>query len=145
MSASFWIKLISALTLFVMAIMAVQLYKSELVRNLRARFLRRKIVPMVQSMLPLIVDEARDRVQSEADSIRLGGSYELMRLRADLEAVFRQAKPLFDQERDTIAEFLQRLSALGRQFDNASVIRQDVENAVLLGQRVVHELTEIGL
>ncbi len=145
MSASFWIKLASALTLFIMAIMAVQLHKSELIRNLRARFLRRKIVPMVQSMLPLIVEEARNSLKSEADSKQLGGRYELMRLRADLEAMFRQAKPLFDQERNTIAEFLQRLSALGTQLDSASIVQQDLENTLLLGQRIVHELTEIGL
>lgn len=128
-----------------MAIVAVQLYKSELIRDIRARFLRRKIVPLVQSMLPLIVEQARSSVYAEQDAKLLGGNYELMRLRADLEVLFQQAKPLFDQERETIAEYLQRLSSLGVQFDNASVERQDLENAVLLGQRVVHELTEIGL
>jgi len=68
-----------------------------------------------------------------------------MRQRADLEGLFQQAKPLFDQERETIADFLAHLAMLAKQFDSGQAVRHDVENTVLLGQRVVQELTEIGL
>ncbi len=143
MSLNFWLKLSSAFFLFGMAIAAVQLYKSELVRDFRARRLRRKIVPLVQSLLPLVVQQA---AQAEQDNgALLGGSYDLMRHRADLESLYRQAKPLFDQERETIAELLSRLASLSKQFDHGATVRADLENAVLLGQRVVQELSEIGL
>ncbi len=143
MSVNFWIKLTSALVLFGLAIASVQLYKSELIRDLRARFLRRKIVPLVQRILPLLVSQAKELQMT--DSKLLGGSYDLMRHRADLEGLYQQTKPLFDQERNTIAEFLSRLSQCGRQVDQGHIERIDLENTVLLGQRVIHELTEIGL
>lgn len=75
----------------------------------------------------------------------LGGNYDLMRQRADLELLFKQAQPLFDQERETIAEFLASLSTLVVKIENDSILRHEVESVVLLGQRVMHELTEIGL
>lgn len=143
MSLNFWIKLISALSLFVLAIGSVQLYKSELVRDLRARFLRRKIVPKVQALIPLIVDQAK--FAQHNDTERLGGNYDLMRIRADLEALFLQAKPLFDQERVAFAELLSKLSVLSRQIEQGDIERLDFENTILVGQRVIHELTEIGL
>ncbi|GAA6139230.1 hypothetical protein NBRC116583_29770 [Arenicella sp. 4NH20-0111] len=143
MSVNFWIKLISALSLFALALGSVHLYKSELVRDLRARFLRRKIVPKVKQMIPLIVEQAKD-AQNGNDQW-LGGNYELMRSRADLEVLYQQAKPLFDQERETIAELLTRLSNLTRQLEQGELDRLSFENTVLIAQRVVQELTEIGL
>ncbi|MBX2849219.1 MAG: hypothetical protein KTR16_12910 [Acidiferrobacterales bacterium] len=140
MSTQFWITLTSALVLFAIAIVAVQIFKSGLIRDLRARSLRRKIVPLVQSMLPMIVEQAR-----VVEATQLGGNYDLMRGRATLEALHQRSKPLFDEERTTIAQFLQSLSRLTPQFDQQEVVRVDLENTVLLGQRVVHELTEIGL
>lgn len=143
MSINFWIKLVSALVLFGMAIASIQLYKSELVRDLRARWLRRKIVPLVQSILPLLIEQAQ--LSEQSDATMLGHNYELMRQRADLESLFVRAKPLFDQERKTIAELLARLASLTTQFDQQRVVRLDLENTVLLGQRVIQELREIGL
>ena len=143
MSSDFWVKLISAFVLFALGVVAIQLYKSELVRDLRARFLRRKIVPLVQALLPMVAQQIS---AAQSDEINQNhGQYEFMGYRADLEALYAQAKPLFDQERETIRGFLERLSALSVQLDHGEVDRILHENTVLLGQRVIQELTEIGI
>ncbi len=142
MSVNFWVSFVSAIVLFGLALAALNLHKSELVRNFRARRLRRRIVPMVQGMLPLIADYAKPTTGALEQS---PDDYRLMRYRADLEAVYQQSQPLFDQERVSIAEFLSSLSTLAVQFNQNKLAPSNVENSVLIGQRIVQELTEIGL
>lgn len=127
------------MVLFGFAILAVQLYKSELIRDIRARFLRRKLVPKVRAVLPLLLQQAAQPATAETID------YEVRALRADLESLFGHAKPLFNQERDNLAKFLVGLSYLSAQQGRDQLTPADAQDVVLLGQRVVQELTEIGL
>lgn len=142
MSFNFWFNLVLALLLFGLAVLTVQAYKSEMLRGFRARFLRRRIVPVTQTIMSQLLVSARS---DAAGTTLLGGSYELMRARADLESLYRRSKPLFQQERQGIALFLEGLSKVSRQMEQQQNSRQDLEETVLRGQRVVHELTELGL
>lgn len=142
MSVHFWVTLVSAITLFVFAICAVQLYKSELIRDLRARFLRRKIVPKVQRMLPLLLNHKRELI---SDDEVIAFDYELSSLRADLEGLYAQSASLFNQERQNIAQFLAGLSFIVAQSNRRQLESKEVDSVILVGQRIVQELTEIGL
>ncbi len=131
-----------ALSLFALAIGLLQLYKSELIRGVRARNLRRKIVPLTQSIMALLMSRARAENDGQA---LLEGSYDLMRARADLEQLYKRSKPLFDQERLGITLFLEALTKLSRPIDGQVMPAYELEETVLRGQRVVQELKELGL
>lgn len=142
MSVHFWVTLASAMTLFLFAICLVQLYKSEHIRDLRARFLRRKIVPKVQRMLPLLLNHKRELT---SDDEGVAFDYELSSLRADLETLYAQSASLFNQERQNIAQFLAGLSFIVAQSNRRQLDLKEVDGVILVGQRIVQELSEIGL
>ena len=143
MSLYFWLNLISVLVLFAIAIGAIQLYKSEMVRVLRAKWLRRRIIPMVTeiqtAIRSLYYDQHADPTVSETHRRKLRIN------RANLELVFSRAKPLFKQERDKLEKFLIGLSVISAQEQKGQLSARVIEDSLLLGQQVIHELNELGL
>ena len=106
MSLNFWITLSSALTLFILSLAAIQIYKSGLIRNLLARLLRKKLCPLLNA---IVVELQRVQVAEFSDNHL---DYVLRRLRAELEILYTKSKPLFDQERLAIEKVLISLSQL---------------------------------
>lgn len=143
MSLNFWLNLIAVLVLFVIAIAAIQLYKSEIVRVLRAKWLRRRIIPMVTeiqgSMRSLYFEQSTDPYESESQRRKLSIN------RANLELVFSRSTPLFKQERDQLEKFLMTLSVVSAQEQKGQLSARIIEDCLLLGQQVVQELTELGV
>lgn len=143
MSLNFWLNLISVFVLFAIAIGAIQLYKSEMLRVLRAKWIRRRIIPMVTeiqgSMRSLYFEQPTDAYVSESQRRKLSIN------RANLELVFSRAKPLFKQERDKLEKFLIGLSVISAQEQKGQINTRVIEDSLLLGQQVIHELTELGV
>lgn len=139
MSLNFWITLSSALTLFILSLAAIQIYKSGLIRSFFARLLRKKLCPLLNA---IVAELQRMRVAEFSDS---DSDYILRRLRAELEVLYAKSKPLFDQERLAIEKVLINLSQLSAQFNHGAMDKATLESTILLAQRASADLSEIRI
>ena len=137
MSLNFWITLSSALTLFILSLAAIQIYKSGLIRNFLARLLRKKLCPLLNA---IVVELQGMQVVEFSDS---NSDYVLRMLRAELEILYAKSKPLFDQERLAIEKVLINLSQLSAQFNHSVIDKATLESTILLAQRASADLSEI--
>ena len=139
MSLNFWITLFSALTLFILSLAAIQIYKSGLIRNFLARLLRKKLCPLLNA---IVVELQRMHVAEFIDS---DSDYVLRRLRAELEVLYAKSNTLFDQERLAIEKVLVNLSRLSAQFNHGAIDKATLESTILFAQRASADLSEIRI
>lgn len=135
MSVTFWIDLLVALLIFLTAIVFVHQYKHGVIRDFRARRLRRKLVPRLQALLPIVI------AKFDAEQPYL---FQLFSLRADVESLVLQSSVLFDHERTALSEFMAMLSAVIAKYENGVATETNIEDVVLAGQRAIIELKEVG-
>lgn len=149
MSLNFWLTLTSALVLFLIALGIVQVYKSGLVQNIRAQFLRKRLRPVVDqigSYLIRLANENSDISDNLNNSGNYVGSeldYALRRKRAELEYLYSRTSILYQQERASIDSILASVSKLSFQLENNSVDRHLLESTVLACQRTSIDLAEL--
>lgn len=139
MSLNFWLTLSSALILFLLALAAVQIYKSGLIRSFFARLLRKKLCPLLNA---IVTELLRLRLIELPDSNQ---EYALRRLRAELESLYAKSGSLFDQERSAIEKVLINLSNLSSQVDRNELDKAVLEATILLAQRASADLAEIRI
>jgi len=135
MSVNFWVDLLIAILAFLCAIVFVHQYKHGLIRNFRAKRFRRKLVSKLQELVPI------------ATGTFTGSQPDLMylfRIRADIEELLLQGSVLFNEERKALADFMAMLSAVTVKYETGLATPNNIEDVVLVGQRTINELTEIG-
>ena len=99
MSLNFWLTLTSALVLFLIALGIVQVYKSGLVQNIRAQFLRKRLRPLIDQIggyLIRLSNENLNTSDKSGISDNYVGSeldYSLRRKRAELEYLYSLQNP----------------------------------------------------
>ena len=140
MSLNFWLTLISALTLFLIALGIVQAYKSGLLQSIRAQFLRKRIKPVIDQvencLIRLVHEDLDIYVGSELD-------YSLRRRRVELEYLLSRSVMLYQQERTAIDSILASVSRLSFQLENNNVDRRLLESTILRCQRTSIDLVEL--
>lgn len=135
MSVNFWIDLLIAILAFLCAILFVHQYKHGLIRDFRAKRLRRKLVSNLQELMPIAADTFTGRQPSMMP---------LFRIRADIDALLIQGTVLFNEERKALADFMAMLSAVTVKYEAGLATANNIEDVVLAGQRTINELNEIG-
>lgn len=70
--------------------------------------------------------------------------FPLFKLKADLESLALKSDVLFDVESHALAEFLTTLSTLISRFEAGLLESNDVDNLLLIGQRVMREVKELA-
>ena len=135
MSNQFWVQFSLALFVLAATVVFIDQYKRGIFRTFRAKLLRRKLVALLTSLLPVVVNELP---RDQADL------FAIFRLRADVEMLMNKGYLLFSEERFLVSDFLAKLSSLLAKYDAKQVTKMDVDEIALAGQRAILELTEIG-
>jgi len=135
LSADFWINLLVALSVFLIGIGFINRSKIEFIRKIRARYLRSKIIPKIQALLPIIAQQ----LQSDEPDL-----FPIFRLKADLESVASRSQSLFFEEREAVNYFLATLSSEIARFEAGNSTDYGIDELVLSGQRAITELVELG-
>jgi len=140
MSTQFWLKLLFACLILPLAIFMMKAYRKGVFKELRAKWLRRRIVKVTEALIPQIsaFSEIGLREHSSSDH------YILFRLRAELEGLHKQSGVLLGEERVRLAEFLANLSTFVSNSEAGNTVSDDMHELILLGQRVMRESTELG-
>ncbi len=135
MSTKFWVHLSLALSLLPLTFFVVHSYRKGVLKELRAKWLRRKIVTAMEALLPhvqmLHIDVMANR-------------FPLFRLRAELEQLYTHCDVLLPEEKTRLGVFLANLSALFSSTESGTATAGDMGEVLLLGQRVIHESNELG-
>jgi len=135
-SLSFWFDLLLAVIVFAGAILFIHQYRYGAIRNFRARRLREKLIPKLQTLMTLVAGDLNEQAS--------GDPFSLFRARADVEALILQSSLLFVEERVVLADFMANLSTYLAKKELGVVSATDLEETMLAGQRATIELTEIG-
>ena len=135
MSTQFWVKLFVALSLLPLTFLTVHSYRKGALRELRAKWLRRKIVASMEALLPY--------VQALPNGDR-ASHFPLFRLRAELEQLATHSDVLLVEEKNRLNLFLANLSTLFSLSETGLASTREMTDVLLLGQRVIHESTELG-
>ena len=135
MSTKFWVHLSLALSLLPLTFYVVHSYRKGALKELRAKWLRRKIVATMEAILP--------HVQLLNDQM-LANRFPLFRLRAELEQLYTHSDVLLPEEKSRLNLFLANLSALFSSSESGTASTRDMSDVLLLGQRVIHESNELG-
>ena len=155
MSSNFWFELTLALLLLGSGIGLVHQYKFGSIRRLRATWLRRSILQTLDQLLSELTTPAQSNASAgfspngfssdHFSSDYFSSDYfAVFRLRADIEQDYQRADVLFEEERVVLADFLSAISGLIARAESGFDTSQDLEKAILSGQRAVLEITEIG-
>ena len=134
LSLSFWGNLLIAFVGFAVALIFINRNKIRAVRNFMADRVRRKAIPSLKAILPIIISTLHS---NQADM------FPLFRLRADLEALCLKSDVLFSEEQTALSIFLAKLSVVLTAFKSDSVDQQELDDLILSGQRAIAELSEL--
>jgi len=134
-STQFWVKLFVALSLLPLTFFTVHSYRKGALRELRAKWLRRKIVASMEALLPHV---------QMLPSNQPANHFPLFRLRAELEQLAAHSDVLLIEEKNRLNLFLANLSALFSLSQTGEASTREMTDVLLLGQRVIHESTELG-
>lgn len=135
LSLSFWGNLLIALVVFIVALIFINRNKIRALRNFMADRVRRKAIPSLKAILPLIISTLQS---NQADM------FPLFRLRADLEALCLKSGVLFAEEQTALSTFLAKLSSVLAAFKTGAVDQQQLDDLILSGQRAIAELSEFS-
>jgi len=136
MSLNFWLNLLSAFICLITAIGLIRSWKQGLIRNWRARSLRKRLVPLIQSILGRLIEGQGDSVWQDLD---------FFRLREEVEELHRRSAPLSNEERIGLAAFLGAISTLHTKVTSDSAdIKTEHEDVILKGQRIAQDMQEMG-
>ena len=135
MSFQFWLKLTVALSLLPITFVTVHSYRKGVIKELRAKLLRRKIITEMESLLPHVLS-----LGSEAQE----DHFPLFRVRAKLEHLYTLSDVLLGEEKTRLGLFLGSLSTLFLMSEAGTALSSDAHDVVLQGQRVIHECKELG-
>jgi len=69
--------------------------------------------------------------------------FRFYKLKADLESDVLKADVLFDIERETLTDFLTKLSSYIAQYESEQLSVDKADDLILCGQRVVNEINEL--
>jgi len=134
MSLEFWINLFLAFCVLLSAVVYINRSKIHFLRKLMASRLRQKILPRMNALLTVLINGYQP--QSEDKFI-------LYKLKADLESDVLKAGVLFDVERETLTDFLTKLSTYIAHCEAEQLSATQNEDLILTGQRVVNEINEL--
>lgn len=136
MSGKFWINLLLALLALPLAVAVMHFYRQGVFREMRAKWLRRKIVVTMQALLPLI----NASLDEEPTAL-----YYSMRLRGKLEHLLTRSDVLLAEEQTRLADFLTKFATLLAKSKAGFQSSEQVVDVLLLGQRVIRESRELGV
>ena len=134
MSSQFWLKLCLSLCFLLCAVIFINRTKIQFIRKLLASHLRHKILPRMKAILSIIGEGYAEQEQAK---------FSLFKLKADLEVYVPKSDVLFDVEKDTLLEFLTKLSRHISMTDNQAVTPALTEELMLCGQRLINEINEL--
>lgn len=140
MSSDFWLNLLLALLIFVSALTYINRSKIRFIREILAQRLRRRVLPRLQSILPMIVSAFNSK-QPASEKFTF---FPLFRLRADLEALCLKSDVLFEIERMALSDFLVKLSPVVGKLEEGLAETEDIDELLLSGQRAINEISELA-
>jgi len=137
MSLNFWLNLTLAISGLFLSLALIRSWKRGLIRDWRARSLRQRLIPLVQSLLKSLLSKDLNAVCQDLD---------FYRLREQTEELYRKSSPLSQEERVGLANFLSAISSLQAKVqtdpDNTYLEKEEV---ILRGQRTAQDMQEMGL
>lgn len=147
MSAEFWLNLLLAVAGLFAALALIRSWKRGLIRDWRAKSLRQRLIPVVESMLESLVG---GNVSGNMEPAWQDLTF--FRHREKAEELYRKSSSLSQEERAGLAKFLSAISSLqaktqslGETDEVSLLIRTEQEEAILNGQRIVQDMREMGL
>lgn len=135
MSWSFWGNMFLAILILITASLLVYQFKHGRIRDFRARRLRLKLLPRLDTLLNGLASEHNGALQN---------NFSLMRARSEVELLVSQASVLFAEERIALARFMAMLSAYSAKQQSGLAISSDLEEVLLVGQRTLADMAEIA-
>jgi len=141
-SSAFWVELILALIGLAVSITLVLKFKRNLLQRRKARHLREILVPEVEAVLPELAAQLYMHEKDE-NPFQYNGE-KITQFCGRLDSWLKQSTVLFPEERATLNQFSSELSLILPSFQAGGPSRLATEELILLGQRVVHEMTEHG-
>ena len=137
MSADFWIDLTIALAAFAAVIMALPQFRGRVIRRVKARFLRPRLIASLQRLIGLIA------VSIEADEQLLAHRSDALQKASDeLDAFLPSESVLYSDERKNLELFRMRLAPMMPDIKLGAPRSRELEDLILLGQRIVSDLRE---
>jgi len=134
MSLQFWINLSLALCVLLFAIVYINRSKIHFIRKLMAGRLRQKILPRMNALITILINGYQPEGENQ---------FILYKLRADLESDVLKADVLFDIERETLTDFLTKLSTHIAGYESGQLSVKNTEDLILTGQRAINEINEL--
>ena len=131
----------SALVLFGLALAAIQVHKSGVIRRLLAKSLRRKVLPQIEALIAQLVWLRSINLDEYLGSSK---EYYLRRIRADLEAIFAKSWPLLTPERQALEKLLLMTSKISHQIDSRRLDQDLLDATTLHAQRTLVDLQELN-
>ena len=142
MSSAFWVELLLALMGLAGSIFLVLKFKRNLLQRKRARRLRSILVPLVQAVLPELAAQLYTHEMDDNPFQKNGEK--ITRFCSHLDRWLKESTVLFPEEYATLSQFSSDLALILPSFQAGGPSRLATEELILLGQRVVHEMTENG-
>lgn len=143
LSLNFWVELIALALLFGGLLYLMPRIRSYTIRKEQAVNLRNRISDRIKDCLPDIASSARQGLLVSATE-----SSELSALNFSsqrLKALMTESSVLYSDERDRVQRFIDALENIKYDFSIGQANKVDVEDLILLGQRILLDLKENGL
>ena len=137
MSAEFWLNLFLAIGSLLFSLALIRSWKRGIIRDWRAKSLRQRLIPLIQSLLSSFVNTDTELSWQELS---------FFRLREQVEELYRKSSPLSQEEKAGLAKFLTAISNLQAKAQlDSSNLSTEREEAILNGQRIIQDMHEMGL
>lgn len=137
MSVEFWLNLTLAIGSLLLALAIIRSWKRGIIRDWRAKSLRQRLIPPIQSLLSSLASSDNELRWQELS---------FFRQREQVEELYRKSSPLSHEEKVGLAKFLTAISSLQAKAQvDISNIRSEREEALLNGQRIIQDMHEMGL
>jgi hypothetical protein len=145
MSPGFWLELLLALAGFFSVVLLLPKLKAWFVRRAEAQKLRPVMTSMVQQLLSMFLLEVRSRGPGAMGSIDGNQEKNSAYLRAAIQKFdefLPQATVLSKEEQSSLQIFSAGIKAQLRNIKAGTAFNHEVEDLILLGQRLVIDLKE---
>ena len=143
LSLNFWIELIALALLFGLLIYLMPRIRTYSIRKQQAINLRMRISERINASLPVIAVSARQL--SDSSSQITPETHALDFAMQRLKALMTEASVLYADERDRVQRFIDALDKVTGDFKAGKSHQTEIEDLLLLGQRILLDLKENGL
>ena len=141
MTLNFWLELIAIVLLFALVIYVMPRIRNYSLRKQQAINLRVRISERINGSLPIIASVLTS-VDPTGDT-NTGNALEFALQR--LKALMTESSVLYSDESERVQRFIDAMGAVMVDLESGGSRRDDVEDLLLSGQRILLDLKENGL